>query len=72
MTARDSSIQSGGGRAEHIVKFASESVGLKHGTGGSKEAVRCFVEEILYLTEKLDEIEEEWEGIQEKNIEEGK
>ena len=45
-------------RAEHIVKFASESVGLKHGTGGSKEAVRCFVEEILYLTEKLDEIEE--------------
>ena len=45
-------------RAEHIVKFASESVGLKHGTGGSKEAVRCFVEQILYLTAKLDEIEE--------------
>ena len=45
-------------RAEHIVKLASESVGLKHGTGGSKEAVRCFVEQILYLTEKLDEIEE--------------
>ncbi|MBQ7599377.1 MAG: IS110 family transposase [Clostridia bacterium] len=45
-------------RAEHIVKLASESVGLKSGTGGRKEAVRCFVEQILYLTEKLDEIEE--------------
>ena len=45
-------------RAEHIVKLASESVGLKHGTGGSREAVRCFVEQILYLTAKLDEIEE--------------
>ena len=48
----------GYGRAEQIVKLASESVGLKHGTRGSKEAVRCFVEQILYLTEKLDEIEE--------------
>jgi transposase len=45
-------------RAEHIVNLASESVGLKHGTGGSKEAVRCFVEQLLYLTEKLAEIEE--------------
>ena len=45
-------------RAEQIVKLASESVGLKSGTGGSKEAVRCFVEQILYLTGKLDEIEE--------------
>ena len=45
-------------RAEHIVKLASESAGLKHGTGGSREAVRCFVEQILYLTAKLDEIEE--------------
>ena len=45
-------------RAECIVKLASESVGLKHGTVGSKEAVRCFVEQILYLTDKLDEIEE--------------
>ena len=44
-------------RADHIVRLASESIGLKHGTGGSKEAVRCFVEQILYLTEKLDEIE---------------
>ena len=44
-------------RAEHIVKLASESIGLKHGTGGGKEAVRCFVEQILYLTAKLDEIE---------------
>ena len=45
-------------RAVHIVRLASESVGLKHGTGGSKEAVRCFVEQILYLTGKLGEIEE--------------
>lgn len=45
-------------RADHIVRLASESVGLKHGTSGSKEAVRCFVEQILYLTGKLDEIEE--------------
>ena len=45
-------------RAQHIVKLASESVGLKHGTGGSREAVRCFVEQILYLTAKLEEIEE--------------
>ena len=44
-------------RAEHIVKHASESVGLKHGTGGSKEAVRCFVEQILYLTAKLNKVE---------------
>ena len=45
-------------KADHIVKLALESVGLKHGTGGSKTAVRCFVEQILYLTEKLDKIEE--------------
>lgn len=45
-------------RADHIVKLASESVGLRHGTGGSKDAVSCFVEQILYLTEKLDRIEE--------------
>ena len=45
-------------RAEQIVKLASESVGLKNGTDGSKEAVLCFVEQILYLTEKLDEIGE--------------
>ena len=45
-------------RAEEIVRLAAESVGLKSGTAGSKEAVRCFVEQILYLTVKLDEIEE--------------
>lgn len=44
-------------RADQIVKLAAESVGLKHGTNGGKEAVRCFVEQTLYLTEKLDEIE---------------
>ncbi|MBQ9064172.1 MAG: IS110 family transposase [Blautia sp.] len=45
-------------KAEQIVRLASESVGLKSGTAGGKEAVRCFVEQILYLTAKLDEIEE--------------
>ena len=44
-------------RADQIVRLASESVGLKYGTSGSREAVRCFVEQILYLTGKLDEIE---------------
>ena len=44
-------------RAEQIVRLASESVGLKSGTGGSKEAVKCFVEQIIYLTGKLEEIE---------------
>ncbi len=45
-------------RAEQIVRLAAESVGLRSGTAGSKEAVRCFVEQILYLTEKLEEIED--------------
>ncbi|MBQ8983252.1 MAG: IS110 family transposase [Lachnospiraceae bacterium] len=45
-------------RAEQIIRHASESVGLKSGTAGSREAVRCFVEQILYLTKKLDDIEE--------------
>lgn len=45
-------------RADHIVRLAAESVGLKQGTDSSKEAVRCFVEQILYLTEKLEKIEE--------------
>ena len=45
-------------RAEQIVMLAAESVGLRSGTAGSKEAVRCFVEQILYLTAKLEEIED--------------
>ena len=45
-------------RAEQIVRYASESIGLKSGTAGSREAVKCFVEQILYLTKKLDDIEE--------------
>ena len=44
-------------RADQIVRLVSESVGLKYGRSGSREAVRCFVEQILYLTGKLDEIE---------------
>ena len=45
-------------RAEHIVKIAAESVGLKQGKLGIREAVKCFVEQILYLTEKIGEIEQ--------------
>lgn len=44
--------------ADRIVRLASESVGLKHGTKGGREAVRCFVEQLLYLAGKLGEIEE--------------
>jgi len=45
-------------RADHIVSLAKNSVGLNHGTDASKESVRCFVEQIRYLTSKLDKIEE--------------
>ena len=45
-------------RADHIVSLAKNSVGLNHGTDTSKESVRCFVEQICYLTSKLEKIEE--------------
>jgi transposase len=45
-------------RAEKIVSLAAESVGLKQGTSGGKEAVRWFAEQISELTAKLKEIEE--------------
>ena len=44
-------------RADQIVKLAAESIGLKQGTEGSREAVRWFVEQILSLGKELDRIE---------------
>ena len=44
-------------RADKIVAYAKESVGLKHGTSGGKEAVRWFAEQMLELSKKLNEIE---------------
>ena len=44
-------------RADKIVAYTKESVGLKHGTSGGKEAVRWFAEQILEISKKLNEIE---------------
>lgn len=44
-------------RADQIVRMAKESVGLKRGTSGAKEAVRCFAEQVVLLGEKLEGIE---------------
>ena len=44
-------------RADRIVAYAKESVGLKHGTSGGKEAVQWFAEQMLELSKKLNEIE---------------
>lgn len=46
-------------RADQIVRYARESVGLKHGTSGGRKAVRIFTEQIRELAEKLEEIEGE-------------
>lgn len=46
-------------RAEQIVRYAKESVGLKHGTFGGRKAVKLFAEQIESLSEALDEIEAE-------------
>lgn len=46
-------------RADQIVQYAKESVGLKHGTAGGRKAVKIFAEQIESLSEVLDEIEAE-------------
>lgn len=46
-------------RAEQIVRYAGESVGLKQGTAGGRKAVRIFAEQMRELAEKLEEIEGE-------------
>jgi transposase len=44
-------------RAEEILKYAKESVGMKDGADTSKMAVKWFVERIKELDEQLSEIE---------------
>ena len=45
------------GRAGEILRLAKESVGLKEGSGVSKNAVKWFVEKIMEIDEQLSEIE---------------
>jgi transposase len=44
-------------RADRILKYAKESVGMKDGADASKTAVKWFVEKILELDDQLSEIE---------------
>lgn len=44
-------------RADQIIRYAKESVGMKEGTVGGREAVRIFAEQMTGLAEKLEEIE---------------
>lgn len=44
-------------RAEEILKYAKESVGMKDGSDASKMVVKWFVEKIIELDEQLSEIE---------------
>ena len=46
-------------RADGIVKYAEESVGLKEGTDAGREAVRWFAEKISGLDEQLKKIEQQ-------------
>ena len=46
-------------RAEQIVRLAEKSVGIKDGTSGGKKAVWWFTEEVLALTARLKDVEEE-------------
>lgn len=46
-------------RASEIIKYASESVGLKDGTEAGKTAARWFAEKIMELDKQLAEIEEQ-------------
>lgn len=48
-------------KAEEIVRYARESVGLEDGTDAGREAVVWFAEEIGRLTEQLSDIEERLE-----------
>jgi transposase len=48
-------------RAEKIINYANESVGLKAGAGVSKEAVKWFVKKIIELEEQLAEVEKQME-----------
>ncbi len=46
-------------RADQIVRYARESIGLKQGTAGGRKAVKIFAEQMTDLASKLDEIEAE-------------
>uniref|UniRef100_UPI0026761FFA IS110 family transposase n=1 Tax=Faecalibaculum rodentium TaxID=1702221 RepID=UPI0026761FFA len=46
-------------KADQIVQYAKESVGLKHGRAGGRKAVKIFAEQIGSLSEALDGIEAE-------------
>ena len=46
-------------RADRIVRYAKESVGLKQGTRGGKKTVKVFAEQMTDLAAKRDEIEAE-------------
>lgn len=46
-------------RAEQIVRYAGESVGLRHETAVGKKVVKIFAEQMIDLVTKLDEIEAE-------------
>ncbi|MCD7765367.1 MAG: IS110 family transposase [Lachnospiraceae bacterium] len=45
-------------KAEELVRYAEESIGLKEGAEENREPVKWYAEEITRLTEKLSEIEE--------------
>lgn len=45
-------------RADRIVQYAKDSIGIKDGTAGAKEAVRLFAGQLQGLDRKLAEIEE--------------
>lgn len=44
-------------KAESIMKYAAESVGLRHGTSAGKEAIKWFASQILEISAKLKEVE---------------
>lgn len=45
-------------RAATILRYASESVGLKDGTYGGREAIQWFAQQVCMLEEKLNEVED--------------
>lgn len=46
-------------KADQIVQYAKESIGLEHGRAGGRKAVKIFAEQIESLSEALEEIEAE-------------
>lgn len=46
-------------RADKIIELAEKSIGLTQGTLGGRMAVKCFVEQILTLSEMISEVEAE-------------